>query len=88
MNKLVEKLSKWNADVVASNGHIIMNNYAIVEFNEDFEHSYKPLNDFMLDKIRNIIEMDFDKTLECPSAKEIKSAISELCGRKRSERVV
>lgn len=89
MNKIIERMSKWGADNVWDNGKIIMNNYCIVSLNEDFEHTYEEPNEFMMQKIREHFDItaDYDKTLEFPNAKEIKSAISELCGRKYSTRV-
>lgn len=90
MNKIVDRLSKWGTNNVWDNGKVVMNEYCIVILNDDFEHTHQEINDFMMDKVRTHIDMvsDFEKELEVPTVKDIKAAISELCGRKRSQRVL
>lgn len=85
MNKIIDRLGKWGTNNVWDNGKIVMNEYCIVVLNEDFEHAYKKPNEFMMQKIRDYIDMtaDYNLTLEIPTVKEIKAGIAELCGRKR-----
>lgn len=90
MNKIIERIGKWGTNNVRDNNITIMNDYCIVIMKDEFPHTYNDFDDNFLSKVRKLVDdvAEYDKELEVPTVKEIKTAISVLCGRKYSQRVL
>ena len=89
MNKIIERVDKWNDSKIFDNGKIVVINCCAVVLNDEFEHKYETLTEEVKGSVERIFKMtaDYTKTLDIPSVEEIKAGIFEIAGRRWSKRV-
>lgn len=73
----------WNND------NIIMTHYVVIKLNVDkIAQIYEPMNEHLVNTFGKLESIDYDKDLPVPTVKEMKTEISNLVGRNRSQRVL